>query len=71
MSTPVDMQGVIEKVSLHKTSSAMGTEAANLAMTHLAGGEAGDNAVLEAECGIHIIEGTITRATTCSGQTNH
>ena len=49
----------------------MGAEAADLAMAHLAGREAGHNAVLKTEGGVDVIDRTVRRTTPGGSKPNH
>ena len=56
MGATMDVKGVIEEIRLDEAGTAVGTEAADLAVTHLAGCETGHDAVVETEGGVHVVD---------------
>ena len=67
MGPAVNMQVVVEEICLHKTGAAMSAEAANLAVAHLAGRQAGHHPIGETEGGIDVIDRSFG-ATTAGGR---
>ena len=67
----MDAQVVVEEVGLHQAAAAVGAEAADLAMGHLAGREAGHHAIGEAEGGVDVVDRAIGAATPGSRQAHH
>ena len=60
----VDLQAAVEEVGFHQAAAAVGAEAADLAVRHLAGREAGHHAVGEAEGGVHVVDRALGAAAT-------
>ena len=71
VGAPVNLKAAIEKVSFHKSSTAVGREAADLPVGHLAGCQAGDDAVGEAQGCIDVVDRAIGTTTTSGGEAHH
>ena len=54
----VDVQGVIQEICFHQAPSTVSTQVPDLAMAHFARGQAGHHTVVEAQCGVDVIDGT-------------
>ena len=67
----VDVQGVIQEVGLHQAGTAVRTEAADLAVAHLAGRETGHHTVLKPEGRVDVIDRSIGTATSSGGEPHH
>ena len=71
VGSPVNVQGVVQKICFHKARTAMGAETANLAVTHLARRQAGHHTVFESQGCIDVIDGAIGTAPPGRGQAHN
>ena len=68
---PVNLQAAVEEIGLHQGAAAVGGEAADFAVRHLAGGQAGDHTIGKAQGGIDVIDRTIGAAAAGGGKANN
>ena len=66
MGTTVNVQGVIEKIRFHQARTAVRTQTADLAMTHLASRQACHHPVLKTKRGIDVINRPLSTTTSSS-----
>ena len=67
----MNMQGAIKKICLYQAAAAVGTKAANLAMGHLAGRQAGHHTISKGQGGVDVVDWPFSTATTGRRQANH
>ena len=58
----MDVQRAVEEIGLHQGAAAVSRKAADLAMRHLAGGQAGDHTIGKAQGGIDVIDRSVGAA---------
>ena len=71
MGAPMNVERSVEEIGFDQAAAAMGTEAADLAMGHLAGREAGHHPIGKAQGGIDVINGTVRTAAAGGGEAHH
>ena len=71
MGPAVDVQGAIEEVGFHQAAAAVGTEAANLAVGHLAGRQAGHHSIGKGQRGVDVVDRSGGSAPPGCGQADH
>ena len=71
MGAPMNVERSVEKIGFDQAAAAMGTEAADLAMGHLAGREAGHHPIGKAQGGIDVINRAVRTAATSSSEAHH
>ena len=67
----VDMEAAVEEIGFDQAVAAVGAEAADLAMGHLAGREAGHHPIGKTEGGVDVVDRAIATAATGGRQLHH
>ena len=68
---PVNLKTTVEKIGFHQGAAAVGREAPDLPVGHLAGRQAGDDTVGKAQGGIDVVDRAIGATTTDGGEAHN
>ena len=67
----MNVQGAIKEIRLYQAAAAVGTKAADLAMGHLAGRQAGHHTISKGQGGVDVVDWPLSTATSGRRQANH